>query len=104
MNPESVSALNGLGSVYICLSDYASALDKHKAALALDEECPETHYGLAAVYAYLGYKAKARTHLEQFKQLAPDSRYIGRLESLVEGSTPQISAPVDSGEDTGLDR
>ena len=93
MEPKSVNALVGLGSSYYRLSDYATAVEKYETALALDEASPEAHWGLVLAYAHLGKKAQARTHLDRFKQLVPDSRYIDRLEELVDGPISQPAIP-----------
>ncbi len=101
IDPKSVNAFIGLGSMYIGLSNYTNAVEKYKAALALDEECPDAHWGLVSAYVRLDDMTQARKHLDRFKQLAPDSRYIGHLESLVNDSTPQTSTPAGATGDTG---
>ena len=95
MDPKSTYALIGMGSVYTEMSDYAKAIEKYAAALELDAEMPQVHWGLTIACARLGEKARARRHLNRFKKLAPDSRYIKSLEAMVEEAVAQ---PAVNGE------
>jgi len=88
-DPKSPYALVGMGSCYVSVSDYAKAIEKYEAAIVLDEKTPDAHRGLAVACAHLGQNARARRHLDRFKQLAPDSRHIKTLEDLVDGTTTQ---------------
>jgi len=89
MDPKSAYVLVGMGSSYISVSDYTKAIEKYEAALVLDEKTPDAHWGLVVACAHLGKNAHARSHLDRFKQLAPDSRHIKTLEDLVDGPTTQ---------------
>ena len=92
MEPKSINALIGLGSTYSAESDYTNAAANYEAALALNEGSPEAHWGLAIAYARMGRQTQARNHLDRFKKLAPDSRYISALEDSIGRSFGQPDA------------
>ena len=96
IEPKSINALVGLGSTYSAEFDYTNAAANYEAALALNESSPEAHWGLAIAYAGLGRQAQARNHLDRFKKLAPDSRYISALEDFVGRSFGQSGAPPNA--------
>ena len=92
IDPKSINAFIGLGSTYSAESDYTNAAANYEAAVALNERSPEAHWGLAIAYAHLGKQAQARTNLDRFKKLAPDSRHIPALEEIVGRSYGQPDA------------
>ena len=94
MDPKSMGALIGLGSTYSTELNYTKAAETYELALGLDEGCPEVHWGLAIAYSGLGRAEEAAKHLDRFKKLAPDSRYISGLENLVRRAHGQPVAPL----------
>ncbi|MEI7912352.1 MAG: tetratricopeptide repeat protein [Verrucomicrobiota bacterium] len=94
LDPKSTGALIGLGSTYSTELNYAKAAKTYELALGLDEGCPEVHWGLAIAYAGLDRSDEAGKHLDRFKKLAPDSRYIPGLEKLVRRPQGQPAAPL----------
>ena len=63
LEPRSVAVLFGLGRVALARRDYARAVERLEAALALGERASIIHYPLAMAYRGLGEVGKAEAHL-----------------------------------------
>ena len=102
LDPLSIAAHVGIGSSYSLESNYTKAITNYAKALAVDQNCPQAEYGLALAYSQLGDKPKAQRHLQRFKQLFPQSRYIKDIEHWLEwtsGATPLqpiVSTPTNN--------
>jgi tetratricopeptide (TPR) repeat protein len=65
INKNCAAALYGLGQVALSQKNYAEAIDKFEAALALAAGANRIHYSLAMAYRNLGNAEKAMAHLAQ---------------------------------------
>ncbi len=83
INPVSIRAIFGIGSMYERLNDNATAIRFYNKVLKMDKDDADTHAALAQVYSKIGEIGKAKHHLSRFKELAPNSVYISRLEKIV---------------------
>lgn len=83
INPKSIDAQVGLGAAYLVSDDYDSALAAYAEAQALSPDHPMVQWGLVMTYNHLDRKEVARTHLERFRTLAPNSKQIDKLEQML---------------------
>lgn len=86
INPVSIRAMFGLGSMNEKLDNNTTAIRFYKKVLNLNKDDADTHAALAQVYSKIGEIIKAKQHLNRFMELAPDSIYVERLEKIVNGA------------------
>ncbi len=86
MNPKDSEVLFNLGNLYNAENKLEQARNKYLEALQVRPEFAEAHYNLGLIFAKLGDKPKAISHLERFLQLSPNARNAetirGYLQSL----------------------
>ena len=88
------SALIGIGSSYDRELDFTNALAFFRKALAIDANSAQAHYGLTRVYSEIGDSTNARIHLEQFKKLSPESRYLKQMEYYIDRWPRGTNSPM----------
>src|SRR5262249_54302032 len=101
--PQSVSALFGLGRATLARSDYARAAEYLERALALEPREAAIHYPLAMAYRGLAHPEKAEAHLRLRApgDIRPPDPLMVELEMMLESAVAyevRGAAALDRGE------
>lgn len=89
LNPYYINALNNLGVAYFSIGLVMEAVRAWETSLKIWPDHTEPHHNLATIYARLGQREKALTHLRELLRLKPFDPLVTEQIRILEGAAPK---------------
>ena len=94
-NPQNGAMLDSLGWGYYRLGDYATAVEKLEAAVALDAADPDVNNHLGDAYWRVGRKTEAQYQWQRVLTLEPNAELRGQIETKLKSGPDDHAVPSD---------